>query len=129
MRPEVLGGLGGFSGALSNDAFQLKEIVIPDSVTTIGSNAFYNCDSLSSVVIGNSVTTIGYSAFYECSNLSSVVIGDSVTTIGDYAFDFCNSLTDVYYTGSKAEWQGITIGSGNSSLTNKTIHYNYVPEN
>ena len=108
---------------------QDTSFVIPDSVTSIGDYAFSDCDSLSSVVIPDSVTSIGDYAFYRCTGLSSVVIGDSVTSIGYGAFYNCDSLKHVYYTGSKEEWQAITIGSDNSPLTNATIHYNYVPEN
>ena len=67
--------------------------VIPDSVTSIGNCAFYNCASLTSVNIPNSVTSIGSSAFYNCTGLTSVTIGNSVTSIGSYAFQYCDSLT------------------------------------
>ena len=73
---------------------------IPDSVTTIGDEAFAYCYSLTSVTIPDSVTTIGYGVFDSCSNLTSVTIGDSVTTIGDYAFSDCDSLTSVTIPGS-----------------------------
>ena len=107
----------------------LSSVVIPDSVTTIGASAFSNCSNLSFVVIPDSVTTIGSYAFENCSSLSSVVIPDSVTTIGYDAFSSCSKLKNVYYTGSETEWQAIIINSGNSSLTNATKHYNYIPEN
>ena len=75
-----------------------------------------------------------YSNEYE----GSVIIPESVThdsntyrvtSIGNDAFYNCDSLTDVYYTGSESEWKALSIESGNSPLTNATIHYNYVPEN
>ena len=76
----------------------LTEYTIPDSVTTIGAGAFYDCNSLTSVTIPGSVTTIGHSAFYHCDSLTSVTIGDSVTTVGGYAFSGCGNLNAVYIT-------------------------------
>ena len=70
-----------------------SKTTIPNSVTSIGSNAFLYCDSLTSVVIPNSVTSIGASAFDGCSSLTSVEIPNSVTSIGSWPFDGCSSLT------------------------------------
>jgi uncharacterized protein YjdB len=71
------------------------EYTIPNTVTSIGNEAFYRCSALTSVTIGNSVTSIEGSAFYYCTGLTSVTIGNSVTTIGNYAFDNCTQLTEV----------------------------------
>ena len=71
------------------------EIILPDSVTSIGEQAFYYCTSLTSVTIGNSVTSIGDGAFYYCTSLTSVNIPDSVTSIGEHAFAVCVSLTSM----------------------------------
>ncbi|MBR5205918.1 MAG: leucine-rich repeat domain-containing protein, partial [Alistipes sp.] len=73
----------------------VTNLIIPDSVTTIGEYAFYNCDSLTSIIIPDSVTTIGDAAFSGCDSLTSIFIPDSVTTIGEYAFYDCDSLTSV----------------------------------
>ena len=72
-----------------------KNTTIPNSVTSIGSWAFYGCSSLTSLTIPNSVTSIGYGAFYNCSGLTSVTIGNSVTSIGYGAFSGCSGLTSV----------------------------------
>ena len=69
--------------------------VIPNSVTSIGDYAFYNCSGLSIVTIGNLVTSIGQCAFYGCSGLASVTIPNSVTSIGNSAFRNCSGLTSV----------------------------------
>ena len=70
-------------------------LIIPDSVTSIGDYAFYGCTGLASITIPNSVTSIGYRAFYNCSSLTSITIPDSVTSIGNYAFEYCSALTSV----------------------------------
>ena len=74
---------------------EIKDLVIPNSVTSIGDNAFYGCTGLTTVTIPNSVTSIGSSAFARCSSLTSVTIGNSVTSIGEYAFLCCTDLTSV----------------------------------
>ena len=73
----------------------LSDIVIPDSVTSIGIGAFFNCSFLSNIVIPDSVTSIGGAAFFTCGSLSSIVIPDSVTSIGRNVFQGCSSLSEI----------------------------------
>lgn len=80
----------------------LKAVTISNSVTCIGNNAFENCNSLVSLTIPNSVTHIGNSAFDKCINLSSVTIPNS-TFIGENAFCFCPACKEyqnAFYLGS-----------------------------
>lgn len=79
---------------------EIKNLVIPNSVTSIGDNAFAGCSGLTSVTIPNSVTSIGWYTFINCSSLTSVTIGNSVTSIGDNAFWGCSGLTSVTIPGS-----------------------------
>lgn len=85
----------------------IKELIIPEDVTSIKNYTFYNCNSLISVVIPEGVTSIGNSAFYGCDSLTSVTIPASVTSIGNEAFSG--------YTGKLAI--NCNIPSG--------VHYNY----
>ena len=83
---------------IGNNAFEkssAKEIVIPDSVTEIGSQAFSGCGKLTGVSIPNSVTMIRDRAFFDCNSLASITIPDSVTDIELQAFCNCTSLKSV----------------------------------
>ena len=55
---------------------------------------------LKNVIIPDSVETIGGYAFSYCTNLRNVIIGKNVTSIGEYAFGSCTSLTRVFYLGT-----------------------------
>ena len=109
-----------FAGCLN-----LKRITIPNSVTNIGSWAFAGCISLESIIIPDAVTNIPEYTFSLCLNLNSITLPASITYIEENAFDDCENLEDVYYTGTKAQWQKIDIDSYNDYLTSATIHYNH----
>ena len=98
----------------------LKKIILPNSVTSIGSEAFKGCSGLTSVTIGNSVTSIGSSAFSGCIGLTSVTIGNSVTSIGNYAFSGCSGLTSVTI-GNSVTSIGSSAFSGCIGLTSVNI--------
>ena len=92
----------------------IKEIIIGNSVTSIGERAFGGCTNLTSVTIGNSVTSIGNYAFDGCTGLTSVTIGNSVTSIGHYAFDGCSGITSV------------TIGNSVTSIGDEAFYNCYI---
>ena len=104
-----------------------KNTVIPSSVTSIGFDAFYNCDSLTTITIPEGVTSIGYNAFENCSGLTSITISSSVTSIGNSAFLGCSGLTTINYTGTQTQWNAISKASSwdNNTPSNKVINYNY----
>ena len=87
-------------------------MTIPNSVTSIGWCAFYNCSGLTSVTIPNSVTSIGWCAFYNCGGLTSVTIPDSVTSIGGDAFGGTALATVYVAKGDTARVKGLLSGSG-----------------
>ena len=73
----------------------ITEINIPNSVTSIGLYAFYGCSGLTEIIIPNSVTSIGEKAFRNCSGLTKITIGKNVTSIGENAFYGCHKLTKI----------------------------------
>ena len=113
------------------DAFRdctgLTNIHFPDSVTEINQSAFEGCSNLTSVTMGSGVTKISDYTFRDCDNLTSITIPNSVTSIGWCAFENCSSLSDVYYNGSKKEWDMVYIDAENDCLKNATIHFAAAP--
>ena len=99
---------------------EIKNLVIPNSVTNIGSLAFCGCSGLTSITIPNSVTSIGESAFYLCSGLTSITIPNSVTSIGGGAFSNCSGLTSITIPNSVTSIGGGAF-SNCSGLTSITI--------
>ena len=104
-------GVSAFSG--TNPAHpRFKEIQIPNSVETIGTNAFQNCQDLESITLPASLKTIESSAFSYCLNLSEIKLPTSLKAIQSYVFDGCSSLETVFYDGSLAQWSRINTSNG-----------------
>jgi len=97
--------------AFSYVGWSLTSVVIPNSVTNIGAQAFDNCINLTNVVIGTNVTRIGNAAFFNCRNLGSITIPTKVGAIPINAFSQCTSLTNV------------TIGSNVTSIGPEAFGY------
>lgn len=84
--------------AIGNNAFfdcGLTGIDIPNSITSIGAQAFCSCENLTSINIPNSITEISFGTFTACHNLANVTIPNSVTVINDHAFHECTGLTSI----------------------------------
>ena len=135
---------------------KLKKVTIPDSVTTIhvqafcqdyalegvklpprltylGARAFGLCASLKHIAIPKTLSKISYEMFEGCTSLSSVMIPYGITEIEREAFAHCDALADVYFDGSEAQWNRITIAEDeNDALLGATFHflpdgYNWTP--
>lgn len=97
------------------DNSDIYEVVVPESVTVIGANAFAGCVKLRTVNFANGVTEIKANAFSNCTSLRKITFPESVKTIGDYAFSGCTALVEIYFLGKKTEisiYSDIGIASG-----------------
>ena len=118
---------------IANSAFKschaLTNVTIPSNVEKIGQSAFAYCENLKTVTISSGVKSIDAWAFEYCEKLESVVIPNTIEYIGQDAFKHCGNISNVYYSGSKSQWDTISISSGNNDILNSTINYNYSPQN
>ena len=131
-----------------NNCVSLTSIEIPDSVTSIEQMAFAKCNGLAEIVIPENVTNLEWGAFQECQNLKKVTFAAKDDKIGKFMFEDCTSLKeitipanvraiyfaafrnctelkDVYYQGTKAMWNDISIDNqydSNAPLLAATIH-------
>ena len=101
-----------FTGTtLDRVAAYITGATIPNTVTSLGNNAFDNCGLLTSITIPSSVTSIGNYAFQSCVGLTSITIPSSVTTIGSYAFYSCSGLTSITISNGVTSIDGQAFGN------------------
>ena len=100
-------------------------------VTSIGGNAFYDCDWLTSITIPKSITSIAAYAFYDCNSITSIEIPDSVISIGDYAFAYSsltsisipNSVTNIgYYAFGSSLLKNVVLPDSITSISDKCFY-------
>lgn len=89
-----------FSGA-----YNLTEIVLPDTLKSIGNSAFFNCGNLIKINIPSGVEVISNQAFAYCSSLEEITLSDNLNFIGEKAFRDCSKLTSIVI-GEKVSYIG-----------------------
>ena len=89
----------GWKEIIPDNAFhgcqELNSVIIPESITEIGSDAFYGCWNLYIITLPENLEKIGDEAFYACGGLESITIPESVIEIGERAFSECNNLSSI----------------------------------
>ncbi len=98
----------------------LTSVTLPNSVTEIGDNAFYDCRDLASVSLGGGITYIGENGFGACGALTSIVLPNNLTRMGASAFENCIGLTSINIPDSIASIENSTF-NGCNALTSISI--------
>ena len=101
----------------------LSTINIPVGITSIGSGAFQNCAALENFIVPSNVTTIEYNAFSGCRSLNFIVFPKSVTSMGWGLLQNCTALKSVFYFGTEADWNNISIKSNSNAVLTDTPRY------
>ena len=114
-------GVTFISGDFFRGCTSLKSVTLPDSLRETGGCTFMYCTSLTSVRLPANLRDIAWWMFKDCTNLTSVTIPRGIVEVKKEAFEGCTSLKNVTFTGSAADWKGVTIRPGNTALTSATI--------
>jgi hypothetical protein len=95
---------------------------ITEGITEIKSYEFFNCINLKNIIIPNSLLSIGFMSFAYCSGLINITIPEKVTQIYQHTFSYCSNLSSIIFLGD------IKIGPQSffscTSLNNITIFGN-----
>lgn len=121
------------SGYYNYDDETVTELVFPSYIGKLpvtDLNYFFSIESIAtikSIVLPENLGTIQASPFNNCTELEKITIPASITTVDADVFRGCSKLTDVYYGGTKEQWNKINFGDGNDYLTNANIHFASTP--
>ena len=120
--PDNVTQIGAFAFAGNN---VLENVTFADNISFIGEGAFELCPGIEEIVLPKKLEKISLGTFNGCDNLKRVMIPENVRKIEANAFGACNDLTDIYYAGSKEQWQSIEIPPATLEFLEKAnIHYN-----
>ena len=106
----VCGQLESIEEAMFAGMWDLKCLVLPEGIKTIGDRAFAGCSALTDVNIPDSVSVIAEKAFYGCQSLTTLMIPKSVREIAQDAFEGCNKLKMIAEDGTYAKTYAIRHG-------------------
>ena len=121
--PETVTEIGAYA---YYDCENLARIDFPDTVETIGNNAFAECIDLRVIDMSESMETIPKDAFKGDTALTAVFFKDAIKNIDAGAFNGCKNVENLYYTGTKAQWEEVSVGANNTILDNAVWEYESV---
>ncbi len=100
----------------------LKKITLGEGLVSLSAQAFEGCTSLSEVTLPSTLEDIGEDVFNDCIALVEIRLPKALKAIGNGAFVGCDALENVYFGGTTAEWDSITVDGQNHELTSAKLH-------
>lgn len=102
------------------------ELHIPDSVVEIGRKAFYGATNLTEIYFSDSLEVIGLGAFDGCEGIEYLHFSDKLKVIGNSAFLNCPSFNEIFYAGTREQWDAIEVGENNIAFNGTFVNYEWV---
>ena len=100
----------------------LTELPLPDDVAWVEPRLCENCTALQNIVLPAAMTEVPRGLLRGCTGLRRVTLQGAVTAVGNGAFSGCDALADVYFTGTRAQWDAVDVGANNARLTAASVH-------
>ena len=104
------------------DCTALTELPLPDDVAWVEPRLCENCTALQNIVLPAAMTEVPRGLLRGCTGLRRVTLQGAVTAVGNGAFAGCDALADVYFTGTRAQWDAVAVGANNARLTAAAVH-------
>ena len=100
----------------------LERVTFAMPITSVGTEAFFNCTKLKSIKLTGETLWISKYAFNGCHDLEWIILSAGTTSIGHSAFYSCNDLSKIYYLGGSEDFEKIEIGNGNTDFEEATLY-------
>ncbi len=103
-------------------------VEIPDSVKIIHKYAFMGAENIVELYLPENLEKISIGAFENCTSIEYLHVYDKLTKIESGAFLTCSQFTEVFYYGSKEQWEQIEVDQNNNSLLLSYINFDFTGE-
>lgn len=111
-----------------SDISNVENIIMKDSITSIGNHAFAGRTSIKNVTMSRNTTNIGKQAFAGCIGITSIIISDKVITIDEQAFASCTSISSISIPENVSSIAYNAFHSWTSSQTINVLGYTSKPD-
>ncbi len=101
----------------------LTQISLGEGIKEIPYRAFFGCSALKTINIPNGTEKIKENAFEDCKSMITLVLPSTLTSVENGAFKDCDALKTVFFGGTKAQFDAITVADGNTEFKNAAVSF------